>query len=407
MVARLRDLLSRTYVGAELVGVAPEEPVLPLVGHVAWVVGHIISMHVLTRDPYAVILNDEARATDVLEFSGQAGFMFALQSRIVRAYKARHPGWATLPLFENLFEQALTGLPDLPYAVGTWDLEQFQAFRGQLGRDLSASPLRVATPHQQHARTDPTAYMWWFFTVGEHPAEATWAVLRNPAALVGVLQYPDLLYYAECRQAVVHVHGVIRMMIAVTQHYINTRFAGLAGFNIEPVKTGPLACLQYIDNQRMGNFVCWPDDGVIETIKHSSCEFQRRVAGNSGRDWAVVLHTALREGVPWYSMKRQIPFQAASRRTDSRVESRRHALPRRPHWPIIDLIRTDPEYAEAVQAAIDDFGHNSVRVTADRFRRWAGQPVIVCRDRDDRLSAYAEIGRLQLCVARVITLERA
>lgn len=193
------------------------------------------------------------------------------------------------------------------------------------------------------------------------------------------------------------------MSIAVTQHYINTSLAQSPDFNIEPMKTSPTACLQYIENQGIMNPICWPDGSVVDTIKHSTCTFQQRAAGNSQSTWPVVLDTATREGVPWYSMKRIAPLQIPSKRNAHRIESRRHALPRRPNWVIPDLIVPDPAYATALCEAIQNFGHNSLRTTADGFQRWAGQPVIVCRDTEDRALAYEHITRLHLCVAHVIT----
>jgi hypothetical protein len=399
----LHDVLKSCDVGCEILQIRGILPRSRLFGERAWFVNNLIVLHLVTGIPYPRIVEDQSFLQLINRHTGPGQFQFCLHLGLIREYVDAHACPTQLEAYEALLGKFLAEERTIRTNYGHMSSADYFRICSMISRTLWTGSTRHRLPWTRHSVIDENAYMWWFLTMSP-PGHENHSIAEIVAYVTENVPYINILCIAACSQMRVHIHGIFQVSIPVSQKYIDDKASMHGLLTCEPIRTSISACYEYIENQRISQFVGWPDDGALAKIVRSVCPIQERVLGITYRPpWKETILSSIRQGVPWYTIKGYpgIPFYVRNTRSGFRRLS--HEVQSRMLRTWIPLLFDDfSTQANTILAINATFGKNAFFNYSRGFEKWTGQPVIVCHGQAEKNACWTRLTRDRRKVAAVL-----
>jgi hypothetical protein len=398
--------IGATKIGAAILGIEQDQPKEDLFGYRSWIVNALVACRVLTGVDYPDILADDYARTSIMHAVDNRVFNFSLPTRELNVL-TRGLEWATgqekLRAYETAYRAVFYASAAYHDVLGRMPVAGFCAGLGALNTLLANSVLRAHLPWHPHPENPPEAVQWFFLTMTHGPVQRFWQQALDVDPIRMMLPYVGGFAFFLCRQDVLHVHGLVRMNVPCRLGFIRYRLRTVAGLNVEILRSAPGACIRYMQNQTIAEPAVFPHGGVLNAALLAKGILEQHLAGALRRPLESQVGASLRDGVPWYVLKRVIPFLGPAARKRFRMDGRNARLSIRRTWDVaVDVIAPDelPRYTANVLAR---FGIGAARCYKHAtLGTWAGQPVLICMNHDDFADAVNVMTRNRWPITNII-----
>jgi hypothetical protein len=253
---------------------------------------------------------------------------------------------------------------------------------------INKSPLRI-TSVQERPDFGRHAYCDWFLTITgdafhvDNPEDLERIMIDFLHSIQERTRYMKDCLIAECRQVIVHYHGILRMVIPVTITFMKEIFPSSTVMMLEPIYRNLVACYVYIESQRTSKYWAIPHINQVMAQIRESQQVTPEALYLKGRastriEWKKAAKESIERGTPWYALRSRTIFLSRNDRQELDRLSKRMAIRQIRTWNCDIISISVGEIEEVYGRYIRHFGEASLFDARRGMNEWGGEPVIIC-----------------------------